>query len=98
MLLTNPTLSAVDITKVLGHADANLLFNSYGHSFRDAGRGVGERLDALRSSPTPTGMVLPLTEATGRPETAQPRGRNRLRRFGPRFWLGCRPLVQASGP
>ncbi|EAP99443.1 putative phage integrase [Janibacter sp. HTCC2649] len=66
VLLTNPNLSAVDIAKVLGHADANLLFNTYGHSFKDAGAGVGEWLDTLRSSPTTTGTVVPLaTKATG---------------------------------
>jgi integrase len=65
VLLTNPTLSPVDIAKVLGHADANLLFNTYGHSFRDAGKDVGEWLDTLRSSPTPTGTAVPIRNATG---------------------------------
>lgn len=50
LLLTNPNLNAVDISKMLGHADANLLFNTYGHSFDTATEGVGDWLDGQRSS------------------------------------------------
>lgn len=50
LLLTNPDLNAVDISKVLGHADANLLFNTYGHSFDGATDGVGDWLTAQRTA------------------------------------------------
>ncbi len=68
LLLTNPALNPVDISKVLGHADANLLFNTYGHSFDSATDGMGDWLDGLRltsrpAAPLPTVRQLP--SATG---------------------------------
>jgi integrase len=54
LLLTNPDLNAVDISKTLGHADANLLFNTYGHSFDGATDGLGDWLTAQRAATKPS--------------------------------------------
>jgi len=53
-LLTNPGLNAIDISKTLGHADANLLFNTYGHSFDGATDGLGDWLTAQRAATKPS--------------------------------------------
>lgn len=63
LLLTNPHLNPVDIAKVLGHSDTNLLLNTYGHSFDNATAGVGEWLDGLRSGVAQSPTVVSLTKA-----------------------------------